>query len=311
MINIGLLWTILIILRVIKFNTSDNMMFPICSSTSEDINNVNVQFEYCLEVVMLSDKYKKNPIYVEIEQTSKFYNFLSYTTLQFISSGTSSLVNIDTYIFGSIRGTLDSISLLLGNGQISDAYTLLRKYYDLVILNIYVNLYLEDNRSIDKLFVPEINEWLKGKKSLPKSSKMREYLVESEQLKDIHEYINLDYFKELGKRCNDYVHHNKYTYVLINDEGPYIELREKYLDQFRNDFNQLFKLHCSYMFKILPHYMMSSDYIDCLDCGMTPEPGSQYWVASFIQESIDRVFKPDSTDILRFLKNETGMEIEL
>ena len=43
----------------------------------------------------------------------------------------------------------------------NDAYTLLRKYYDAAIINIYTNLYLEDNFSIENFVVDKIENWLR------------------------------------------------------------------------------------------------------------------------------------------------------
>ena len=56
--------------------------------------------------------------------------------------------------------------------------------------------------------------------------------------------------------------------------------------------------------------MMSSDYVDSLDCGLTPEEGSQYWVAPFIQEIFDKVLIPSRPDIAETIKGKTAMKLE-
>ena len=38
--------------------------------------------------------------------------------------------------------------------------------------------------------------------------------------------------------------------------------------------------------------MMSSDYLDALECNMQPEADSQYWVAPFVQEIFDDIVTP-------------------
>jgi hypothetical protein len=56
--------------------------------------------------------------------------------------------------------------------------------------------------------------------------------------------------------------------------------------------------------------MMASDYIDNLDCGLTPEEGSQYYVASFIQNIFDNVIKKNRNDLAIEIKSNTSMRLE-
>ena len=42
------------------------------------------------------------------------------------------------------------------------------------------------------------------------------------------------------------------------------------------------------MFSLNPAYLMSFKYMDYIDCGMEPLEGSQYEVAPFIQEYLDK-----------------------
>ena len=56
--------------------------------------------------------------------------------------------------------------------------------------------------------------------------------------------------------------------------------------------------------------MMSTDYIDNLDMGMTPEEDSQYWVAPFIQEIFDKWIKPKRKDIADEIKSKSLMKLE-
>jgi hypothetical protein len=55
---------------------------------------------------------------------------------------------------------------------------------------------------------------------------------------------------------------------------------------------------------------MSSDYVDSLDLGLTPEEGSQYFVARFIQEIFDKVIKKNRMDLAIKIKSHTAMKIE-
>jgi hypothetical protein len=53
--------------------------------------------------------------------------------------------------------------------------------------------------------------------------------------------------------------------------------------------------------------MMASDYIDYLDLGLTPEEGSQYLVAPFIQNIFDTEIKTKRIDLYLEIKNHTPM----
>jgi hypothetical protein len=55
---------------------------------------------------------------------------------------------------------------------------------------------------------------------------------------------------------------------------------------------------------------MSSDYIDCLELGMTPEEGSQYWVAPFIQKIFNNLVTLKRPDIAKEIKANSIMKLE-
>jgi hypothetical protein len=56
--------------------------------------------------------------------------------------------------------------------------------------------------------------------------------------------------------------------------------------------------------------MTSSDYVDALDSGTTPEPDSQYFVAPFIQEVFDSVIKKNRNDLATEIKSNTSMQLK-
>ena len=97
--------------------------------------------------------------------------------MNWISQGTKAITNIDTYVYSSIQGTLESIHDLLLKGRINDSYALLRKYYDSSIINVYSNLYLSDHVSIDNFIVSQIDNWRKGTETLPEFRIMSKYIL--------------------------------------------------------------------------------------------------------------------------------------
>ena len=56
--------------------------------------------------------------------------------------------------------------------------------------------------------------------------------------------------------------------------------------------------------------MMASDYLDCMDCGIQPEPDAQYLVTPFIQEIFDKVIKKNRMDLAVEIKSNTAMRLE-
>ncbi|HRO42753.1 MAG TPA: hypothetical protein PL009_07950 [Flavipsychrobacter sp.] len=94
----------------------------------------------------------------------------------FTSPGTLALFNLHTYVFTSIKGTLESIKEILAKGRINDAYALLRKYYDSTVINVYTNLYLKDHYDFENLIVKHIDNWRKGKDTIPEYRVISKYI---------------------------------------------------------------------------------------------------------------------------------------
>ena len=260
---------------------------------------------------MVTDKeYKEHRIFSELDQYIDFYDSLAGLVFSFSTMGTKSIVNIDSYVYSSIQGTLDSIKMIINAGRINDAYALLRKYYDSAIINVYSNLYLEDNFSIENFIVKKIDHWLKGIDQLPEYRVMSQYIKASSKLSLINDLLQADdRYKKIRNRCNDHTHYNFFSNVMLNDKAIYLQNRGKWLDAFSSDVRDIFILHLAYIFFLNDHYMMSSDYLDYLECGMTPEEDSQYWVAPFIQEIFDKVISSTRPDVAAAIKANTRMQL--
>jgi len=254
--------------------------------------------------------FTQHEIFSQLDDLINFYDMLSFSTMGFISSGLIGVINLNTHVFTSIKGTIDSIKLVLNNGRINDAYALLRKYYDSTIINIYTNLYIEDKSTLEKYIVDKIQNWIKGTEKLPEYRVMSEYIRNSERLKAITELILVNKnFNNIRQRCHDHMHYNYYHNIIYNDNQVHLENRVKYLDVFSNDLKSLFIQHFAYFFYLMDHYMTSSDYVDHLDVGMTPPEDSQYWVASFIQDAFDNWIKPNRPDIAKAILANTIMRL--
>lgn len=256
--------------------------------------------------------YKEHPVFEQLSEYAEFYKNLSTSVMGWITQGTAgSVLNIDTYVYSSMQGTLESIKDILIKGRINDAYALLRKYHESVIINVYSNLYLDDNFSIENFVVEKINNWLHGKEQLPEYRIMSDYVRKSEKLAEVNALLYKDNtYKEIRDRCNDHTHYNFYHNLLLNDNEIYLKNRFGILNRFSKDVKNLFILHFTYLFYLKDHYMMSSDYLDSMDLGLAPEEGSQYFVAPLVQQIFDKVIKKNSMDLAIAIKNNTAMKLE-
>lgn len=253
----------------------------------------------------------------ELDTYIDFYRSLALTTFPFATMGTRAACNIDSYIFSSMQNTIGSIQTILKEGKINDAYALLRKYSDSSIINIYTNLYLETEFTTEKVMarksalVEKIDDWLMGKAKLPRVGPMLKYIYASPKAAPVESeaFSEADY-EELRGRCNDHSHYNFYRFVLLNDPEIYVRGREEAVKQFGKDLRDMFIWHLGYLFYTQGHYMMSSNHIDYLDAGLTPEPDSQHWVAPFVQEIFDHTIKRHRPYMANLIKRDTAMHLK-
>lgn len=258
-------------------------------------------------------EYQNHVVFDELDQYITFYNKLSLSIFPFITQGVSTtILNIDSYVYSSLEGTLESIKLILKRGRINDAWSLLRKYHDSIIINIYSILYLKNNFSIETFIVDQIDNWMHGKSSLPEFRIMSQYIRNIESLSEVKDllYEKDDRYKKIRNRCNNNTHYNFFSNIMLNNNEIYSQKRINSLDNFSLDLKDLFVLHIIYIFTINEHYMISDDYIDYLESGETPPEGSQYWVAPFVQEIFDDVLAKHRPDLADYLRKNTGMQIE-
>lgn len=229
----------------------------------------------------------------------------------FATIGTLGIINMDTYVFTSMQGTLESIQSILQLGRINDSYALLRKFYDSTVINIYTNIYLQEQSSLDSLIVEQIENWRRGKEKMPRFGQISKHINKSSRLQSVTELINKQgNYEKIRDRCNDHTHYNFYHNLLINDNEIHLPERTKYLDRFSIDLRDILIQHLAYLFYLQPHYMSSSDYMDYRDLGLEPPENSQYFVATFIQEMMNETVRKHRPDIYELIKNNTEMELE-
>lgn len=259
----------------------------------------------------LRREYLENNVFNQLAEMIDFYENLSFQIFGFITSGISTIINIDSSVYSSIQGTMESINIILKEGRINDSYSLLRKYYDSCIINIYSNLYIDDNVNLNNFIATKIDNWLKGKEQLPEYRVMSQYIRSSVKLSKINSLLYKDdRYKIIRRRCNDHTHYNFFYNVILNDNKIYSDNRIKAINAFSSDIVQIFILHLSYLFYLNEHYMASDEYVTSLDLGLIPQENSQYFVAPFIQKIFDNYFKLKRSDIAEIIISETDMILE-
>ncbi|WP_396636737.1 hypothetical protein [Maribacter sp. R77961] len=259
----------------------------------------------------LGKEYTEHKVFAELTGYSDFYESLSFYIMSWMPQGTKSFTNLDTYSISSIKGTINSISEILRKGRINDAYALIRKYFDSTFINIYTNLYLQDNFSLDNFIVKQIDNWRIGTETIPEYRIISKYIKDSESLMPITNLLlKDDRYKKIRKRCNDNTHYNFFHNMLLNDNEIHNPNRIKYLDVISFDIESLFIQHFAYLFYINDHFLMSSDYSDSMDLGITPEEDSKYWVAQFIQKKYTKLIVVKRPDIAAEIKKNSKMQLE-
>lgn len=256
------------------------------------------------------DTYLKHKVFKDLKYMMDFYDSISMSCSNFITSGTNGIPNYASFVFAAIEGTLESISTLLYKGRINDAYTLIRKLFDDILLEIYIDVTLKDKISLENLLVDEVNEWLQGRLRIPKTKTIMKCLELSEWTKDLYPLFGWDtYLMRNRELLNDSVHSNRFQQMLLNCNDIYIENRDCHLKNCEIILNQLFLLHMSFIFHLNPQYLTSSDYMDHLEEGQTPPAGCQNWIAPFAQDAYNKVVKPHE-DIAEFVKKTCGLDMK-
>lgn len=175
--------------------------------------------------------YQNHPVFGLIDRMKYFYSGVADTCFQFVPNGTLAACNYVTYIYMSIRSTLDSIKMLLKAGHITDAFVLIRKLFDTVWVEIYLNVVREDQFDWMKcIVVKDVDEWLRKGHWIPKTEKILSVLKESKSTKDLYPMFGWDtYLKKNRSLLDNHVHASSYRSILLNFQDIHIDNREKEL----------------------------------------------------------------------------------
>lgn len=251
-----------------------------------------------------------------LAKIAQFYEDLSNLALRFVSSAiklqeTVRFLNFDVGFFISIKETILSMKILLNDNKYSDFYTLLRKYQDMIITNIYLNEYAERNFSLDNIIVENIDKWVNQKNQLPNFGKMLSYICENQKIKKIYTILNKDNrYNHIRKSCNDYVHLNSFKHLVENIQVLRMFLNElEQVEVTTNNLIDLFILHFSLLLITKEEYFTSTDYVDSLEAGIMSSAESIYYVAPFVSDIFDDILLKRRNDVAKEIKKMIKLKI--
>ena len=144
---------------------------------------------------------------------------------------------------------------------------------------------------------------------MPQSRVFSQAIAESPSLTELKAKFDKVTYCQISDRCNDNLHINFFRNLRTNAIPIDYSSHIKSVEQFRQDFTNLFIKHIAYLFYLRPEYMGSSDYVDCLECDLRPPEDSQYWVSRLVQDIFDKIVTPHRPDLTDFLRENTVMQL--
>ena len=212
--------------------------------------------------------------------------------------------------------TAGSIIACYESGCMADAFSLLRKYRDDLFFYLYMVVYdssSKQNAKTQKLLQMEnnIERWINNDLcDLPIGTVMQA-IGSSPQVKDAVTKYNLQsFFNTIGDRLNNYVHSNGVSFYNLNVNSYQGNSLQRQMETLLKDMRLV---TISFMFLLAlcsPISIMSTDYIDYLDCNAIPPEESQYWVAPFVVEFFKNNIDLIDKSCIAFLEEHTLMQFE-
>lgn len=171
----------------------------------------------------------------------------------------------------------------------------------------------DDDISVDAWFDNNVNKLSNLQKKKLSIQNYINYLETNDTInKLLHEYDLKKHWENIRRKLNDYTHNNGQHYTTENIMVSSNKDLEKCYEEIIARLNFVTALFLMLLILIKPSMIQATDYIEYLDCGLTPPEGSQYNVAPFIQEFINEYINRIHPELKAFLKynNKYGMLIE-
>lgn len=251
------------------------------------------------------------------------------------------IYELNAEIFSSIDNTLKSIFVCSKMANFSDATVLVRKYRDdlfqwLFIIQsisdieeskLYEFMKQNDISQIGEIQISELynalSKWFNSSiKDEEKNTvklkyfdieKYRVNLCRQSLLQSCFDRFLNPIWNNLNIHLNDYTHINGIKYIFYNNAVHNYELGyfKSRLTEISESIIQATTCFLSVLILIKPFYLISGDYIKCLENAIEPPDNSQYWIAPIIQKYIDNNIFTISQDLKNFLVENIPYGIEI
>lgn len=270
----------------------------------------------------LGKDYYSHAVFDLLDDAYSFYEFLADAVVSFADGHViTGKLSVSSDVYTSIGGTIESIKLLTYAGRLNDVFALTRKLEDALLIDLYKSILIkQDEAKIIETDIPLvellndsiIRTWTRDTYKLFGYGKLNDIknIIKAE---DAHLSILLDFENDpFRSECNDNMHYNSWNNFALN-VNEYLSLGNrgvKSLDLIYNILVRLLAIHYSFIYILHPEYYTASDYISALEMGETPEEGSQYWVASIIQDILDKYIKTYYKAVADYLIDKNIMQLE-
>lgn len=246
----------------------------------------------------------------EVEKFLNDFGFLSFGR-DFVLCGSHAFSM--QMISVSAELTSGSIISCCESGCIADAYSLLRKYRDDLFFYLYIAVYDACNKINHKLSSADqmetnIERWINNDLNDLYIGTVLKTIAQSPQVKAaVQKYDLKSFFDALGNKLDNYVHSNGVSFYNRNVNAYQGKTLQKQLQALLTDMRFITITFLFLLTLCSPLSIMSTDYVDCLDCNTTPPEDSQYWVAPFISAFFEKNLDLIDKNCLKYLQEKTQM----
>lgn len=269
------------------------------------------------------DWYANHIVFRQLEAISDFYDVLSTTSLKCIDHIISTkIICAPSIIFTSLRNSVKSIISLLNLGHFNDAFALVRKYSDAIVIDTYKAIIIKNNKyneSQNALF-EKLKNWFDSSGQLMSEHPQKEFHLIKSTFPQIVKILKLDPSEKdsLNKRirdfCNDNLHYNTFDNFSFNDTS--CALREqRYITELLNSMSKcmifLSSVHFAFLYELTTEFFLADDYIDYLDCGLTPPQGAERWVEPALNDFFSKILYPNYPELGKYLISLNFMDLKI
>ena len=164
----------------------------------------------------------------------------------------------------------------------------------------------DDDKIVDAWFDCEIHNLSAKQRGKLSFGNYMKYLKSTKAIDEVIKNYSLELnWGKIQRKLNDYTHNNGRTYTQHNLMTICLTDIGICFNQIISSLNFITAFFMVLLILIDPILIGSTDYIDCLDLGLTPAEDSQYLIAPFVQEFIDEYINKINPDLKTFLKHHT------